>query len=408
MQDNERELREDIRKAGFDIADDDEIRDYVYYNHEVLPIVLRHFVSTQDMSLKRWLAACLAIKGYSDAIEPLLQQYREYNDDTLRFYAGWAIAVIGDKSVLPKLRKISQDERYGEDRASVIRALGKMRDKQAIPILLDLLDDDKLCTIVLYALRPMAKPEFKDRVTPLLQHDDKMIRDSAKSFLDKLRASETRPQASSKEAASKPRVSDTQTRPRTDWRTRTAKFFRDLGFYSNWDMSGYDLGREINRRHKDEWETALTKRDEHADLLFLAWDTERVWWKDTEMDVGEGNDVYIDLVQELAHISRGTIAPFHIEEEWDGPEGPIQVRFTVGDEVQEFQPAYEGDYADMNLLGTLNEVMAHTEYRYYAYYPFDQTLFVVVLTEQERDRLAQERGWSLIQPVKTKRRDEVN
>lgn len=128
--------------------------------------------------------------------------------------------------------------------------------------------------------------------------------------------------------------------------------------------------------------------------ILLAFDSERVWWSDTERDVAMGTDTYVDVLHELGYISQGLLAPYEITEVWEGPEGPITV--TVTSEEGEFvlHPDYRDDYVDMGILTDINTYIASTTYAYYMYEPFDQTALVLFLTEEEARALV-DRGWRL-------------
>lgn len=130
-----------------------------------------------------------------------------------------------------------------------------------------------------------------------------------------------------------------------------------------------------------------------ADLIVLGFDDERIWWRDTEADVGSGNTVYVQTLKEWSAISRGTFLPENVREDWTTEEGPIELTFVHRGQVVKLTPQYLDDYIDLGLLTSINSLIRNSGIRLELYKPFDQTGFIVALTASEKKRLEQERGW---------------
>lgn len=128
------------------------------------------------------------------------------------------------------------------------------------------------------------------------------------------------------------------------------------------------------------------------DLIVAEQDNERVWWRDLEADVGDGNDVYVATIRELAAISVGALQVDGVEERWDAPDQAPTIRLTVDGEVREISPAWIEDWIDPSILADLNESMVASGRRFELYKAFDQTAFVMALTDDER-RALEARGW---------------
>jgi hypothetical protein len=128
------------------------------------------------------------------------------------------------------------------------------------------------------------------------------------------------------------------------------------------------------------------------DLAVAEQDRTRVWWRDLEADVSDGNDVYAQTVTEWGEISVGTFEPTEIIESWEGPEGPVTVDYVQSGITHTLTPGYLEDWIDPGIVVGINETIADSGRRFEMYKAFDQTAFVMALTDDER-RAFEARGW---------------
>lgn len=138
------------------------------------------------------------------------------------------------------------------------------------------------------------------------------------------------------------------------WLTESLKYFSELDFFVNQDISANgiffeDLLSKIPNIDPDP---------EFSDLLLLANDQSRVWPVDGEFAVGMGNDRYVDFLEGLAAISRGTFQPVDIIELWAADEGPIQITFTLEERLRQLNPAYISDWLDGAIVNEINQMIA--------------------------------------------------
>jgi hypothetical protein len=158
------------------------------------------------------------------------------------------------------------------------------------------------------------------------------------------------------------------------------------------DTTDEDLVAEVEAGIVDVWGDAIGPDHRMADLFVADQDQQRVWWRDLEADVIDGNDVYVVTLKEWAAISQGAFAPDGIEEAWASDEGPVTLTFTLGGEPHEIAAAYLEDWIDPGVLVSINELIASSGRRFELYKAFDQTAFVMALTDAERGAL-EARGW---------------
>jgi hypothetical protein len=179
-----------------------------------------------------------------------------------------------------------------------------------------------------------------------------------------------------------------------EWLVATVRELRALGFFADPAQEDAEVARDLADDYAAEVGRPPEPDDDYLELELTRLDPERVWWEDTEADVGRGNEVYVDWIEGLARISRGALTPERISERWAGDEGPLHVRVDLPSGPVAINPHYLDDYVDVeSVLRSLNEVVPLDGPRFAMYLPFDQTAFVVCITEAERRRL-EERGWS--------------
>jgi hypothetical protein len=158
------------------------------------------------------------------------------------------------------------------------------------------------------------------------------------------------------------------------------------------DLDHAALAAEVEAGIADVWGDSLEPDDPLLDLIVAEEDHQRVWWQDLEADVADGNDVYVETLQGWAAISQGAFEPAGITENWESGEGPVTIAFSLGGEPQEITPAYLEDWIDPGILTPINELIVAAGRRFELYKSFDQTAFVMALTDLERQGL-EARGW---------------
>jgi hypothetical protein len=167
---------------------------------------------------------------------------------------------------------------------------------------------------------------------------------------------------------------------------------RDIGlFRGQAALTDADLGAYVQEELDAEW-GEIPEDDPYIEVLVAALDRDRVWWRDLEADAFEGNDVYVEVLQEWAQISGGSFKPESIEETWESEDGPVTVRFLDGGKPVELHPSYDDGWIDPGIVIPINELLADSGLRFEFLQAFDQTAFVMALEDREREALLA-RGW---------------
>jgi HEAT repeat protein len=156
-----------------------------------VPVLLEWLPRIDDIPAKESVIRALSVPwARPQAIEPLVREFEQSDDEVLRWAIGNALEAIADDRVLDDLERIVRDSCYGKSREMVVVALGNMKKRRddGLRLLTELLDDDDLVQHALLGLEKLGDPRAIPAVERLLEHDDRWIRTCAKKTLEKLRA----------------------------------------------------------------------------------------------------------------------------------------------------------------------------------------------------------------------------
>jgi hypothetical protein len=168
---------------------------------------------------------------------------------------------------------------------------------------------------------------------------------------------------------------------------------RSLGLFADRaGMTDAALAAAVETAMADVWGAPEDVLASLIELVVAEQDPTRVWWRDLEADVAQKNEVYAQTVAEWAEISAGAFEPSDIVETWQGPDGPVIIGFTLDGTARTLSPEYLEDWIDPRILAPINEAIAGSGRRFELVKAFDQTAFVIALTEDERTGF-EARGW---------------
>lgn len=189
--------------------------------------------------------------------------------------------------------------------------------------------------------------------------------------------------------------------PPRDWFTSLVAFYRPLAFFQHGPFSRKSDAQVAEDLYAEEVHTCMETYPgppaaDHRELRALAEDPKRVWWQDTEADVCPGNEEYVETLGEWARISRGAFSPGGVVERWEGEKGPVVVEFTLAGTRHRITPEYLDDYIDTGVLSQINRIIAPSGLRFEGIWPVDQSMFIVVLTPEEKQRIERERGLKFV------------
>ena len=112
------------------------------YKDTVLPVVIKYYKMAKLKNEKQYLLGWFHHKGLEEVVPMLLKDYCSNNSDIDKWAIGDRLYQIRSKKYIDDYLKIISDSSYGQDRQMIILLVGKLKVEAAIPILIDLLEDE--------------------------------------------------------------------------------------------------------------------------------------------------------------------------------------------------------------------------------------------------------------------------
>lgn len=180
---------------------------------------------------------------------------------------------------------------------------------------------------------------------------------------------------------------------------REVRFFAQHANLSNSELLHHladdptlDQAGEIPETEKD--------LESHSYLpAFLSADPEKFLDIDLEADVCNGNEAYVQVLQDLARASGGHFNPAQITETWDSDEGPVTVSFVNTGRRTTFHPEVFDDWLDGSPFAAAKIEMARVtdEQFHFCAGPGEewmgQNAIYIRLTPAQRKILEERLGW---------------
>jgi hypothetical protein len=112
----------------------------------------------------------------------------------------------------------------------------------------------------------------------------------------------------------------------------------------------------------------------------------------------DGNNVYAETVKEFGKLSGGFLQPEQIKEEWISTNGPVKVSFQDMDTLRVMNLKYEDDWYDTDFFKHLEMFMKSngSPYSFYLHDRTGQDVFVIRLTEDEKEKIEKKMNWNLV------------
>jgi len=177
-------------------------------------------------------------------------------------------------------------------------------------------------------------------------------------------------------------------------------YLRKLGFFEDYsDLTSEEIFEKMREESlmlknlkEEDW---INESTFEIDSFIAIHDLKRVWGRDLEFEHIPSLEDEMELLKDLAEISRGIFQPTDMKE-WKDDWGCRAIHFTFNDRRYVVGFRYYDDFLDLKyLLSQLNEIINGTGYKYYLIGGGGQYAFLVVLTPEEVKKLMKERGWKL-------------
>ncbi len=182
------QLFQDIKANGYqDISSLNDLMRIDKRHRDLISVILSYIDQVDDVRDKETLIRSLGVKGFSEAVEPLIEEFRSNECDFCKWAIGNTLSIIKDKESIPELIQLASQREHGHSRQMIVVALGQMKAEEALPVLIDLLDDETVAGHAVSALSYFAKPELIPHLEPFTSHEKTWIRNEAKKAIKKLK-----------------------------------------------------------------------------------------------------------------------------------------------------------------------------------------------------------------------------
>lgn len=173
------------------------------------------------------------------------------------------------------------------------------------------------------------------------------------------------------------------------------EYLRGLGFFADYAQHSSAEILEILRiptelPNGDDLFFQDTIDSVSDEALFLLADWKRVWWTHYGIDILPDEDSYVEILSNLAAISRGAFNPQNITETWAEDESEITLSFELNGKQHELSPDANNHF-DSLLVGEINDLIRESGRQFEQL--SDDPIAYVCLTLEEKARLVSERGW---------------
>jgi len=128
----------------------------------------------------------LNYKGLEDVVSLLLEDYFSDSPDVDRWAIGDRLYQIRSKKYIDEYLEIISNPSYGQDRQMVILLIGKLKVNKAVPILIDLLNDESVKLHTIIALGDFKQESLRPYFERFENAKNSSLRKYAKAALKKL------------------------------------------------------------------------------------------------------------------------------------------------------------------------------------------------------------------------------
>jgi HEAT repeat protein len=178
-------LLEELGAAGVKIESMWDLVNYSFDYRQAVPILIEWLPKMQNIRVREAIVRALTVKFASPAaIKPLLVEF-ECGSEFIRWEVGNALHEVADKSVSGELMRLAAERKYGTGRRMIVIALGRLKERRAVPLLVDLLKDPDVQGHALNALKLLNPVEARPAIEPFLTHKNKWFRREAKAAIAK-------------------------------------------------------------------------------------------------------------------------------------------------------------------------------------------------------------------------------
>ena len=134
----------------------------------------------------------------------------------------------------------------------------------------------------------------------------------------------------------------------------------------------------------------------YLDAYLLRWDRDRTWSEIEINNINSINKKFVQVFKRWSKISRGIFNPKNVKATWDNNTSLIALDFNINGLKHTIKTEYYENLIDLEILNDINNLIASN---YAVGYKFEicevlEQMLVLVLTEEEKQKIMQERNIS--------------
>ena len=131
----------------------------------IVPVAVKYYRLAKELEKpneQNYFLRFLHIKGLDDVVPMLLEDYSfEKTEDLTRWFISDCIYQIRARNFVKEYLNIVSSRRFGQNRQMIVLLLGKLKEESAVPVLIDLLEDEDVRLHAICALGQFKREEFR-------------------------------------------------------------------------------------------------------------------------------------------------------------------------------------------------------------------------------------------------------
>lgn len=131
----------------------------------IVPVAVKYYRLAKELEKpneQNYFLCFLHIKGLDDVVPMLLEDYySEKTEDLTRWFISDCIYQIRARNFVKEYLNIVSSRRFGQNRQMIVLLLGKLKEESAVPVLIDLLEDEDVRLHAICALGQFKREEFR-------------------------------------------------------------------------------------------------------------------------------------------------------------------------------------------------------------------------------------------------------
>lgn len=183
------DFKQELLDLGFDFQVLNQAESFLpKHKDTILPVVIKYYKMAKLKNEKQYLLGWFHHRGLDEVVPLLLEDYFSDDPDVDRWAIGDCLYQIRSKKHIADYLKIIANASYGQDRQMVILLVGKLKAEVAIPVLIDLLEDEGVRLQAIAALGDFKRGDLRPYFERFQNSKHPGWRKYAKSALKKLDA----------------------------------------------------------------------------------------------------------------------------------------------------------------------------------------------------------------------------